>query len=113
MADTSLSPRRLAYLAGVRRQKRRVRIWQLALLIGLFGFWELSCRAGLSDGFLVSCPSRMAATFWSLCRSGQLLHHIGVSCLETVLGFTAGTLLGTAAAILMWWSDTAARIPAV
>ena len=40
MADTSLSPRRLAYLAGVRRQKRRVRIWQLALLIGLFGFWE-------------------------------------------------------------------------
>ena len=85
MADTSLSPRRLAYLAGVRRQKRRVRIWQLALLIGLFGFWELSCRTGLSDGFLVSCPSRMAATFWSLCRSGQLLHHIGVSCLETVL----------------------------
>ena len=110
MADTSLSPRRLAYLAGVRRQKRRVRIWQLALLIGLFGFWELSCRTGLSDGFLVSCPSRMATTFWSLCRSGQLLHHIGVSCLETVLGFTAGTLLGTAAAILMWWSDTAARI---
>ena len=102
MADASLSPRRLAYLAGVRRQKRRVRIWQLALLIGLFGFWELSCRTGLSDGFLVSCPSRMAATFWSLCRSGQLLHHIGVSCLETVLGFTAGTLLGTAAAILMW-----------
>ena len=97
MADASLSPRRLAYLAGVRRQKRRVRIWQLALLIGLFGFWDADgCRTGLSDGFLISCPSRMAATFWSLCRSGQLLHHIGVSCLETVLGFTAGTLLGTA-----------------
>lgn len=69
MADIPLSPRRLAYLAGVRRQKRRIRIWQIALLVGLFGFWELSCRAGLSDGFLVSCPSRMAATFWSLCRS--------------------------------------------
>ena len=80
------------------------------LLIGLFGFWELSCRAGLSDGFLVSCPSRMAATFWSLCRSGQLWRHIGVSCLETVAGFTVGTLLGTAVAVLMWWSDTTARI---
>ena len=110
MADTPLSPRRLAYLTGVRRQKRRIRIWQIALLAGLFGFWELSCRVGLSDGFLVSCPSRMAATFWSLCRSGQLLHHIGVSCLETVAGFTVGTLLGTAVAVLMWWSDTAARI---
>ena len=110
MADTPLSPRRLAYLAGVRRQKRRIRIWQIALLVGLFGFWELSCRAGWSDGFLVSCPSRMAATFWSLCRAGQLWHHIGVSCLETVAGFTVGTLLGTAVAVLMWWSDTAARI---
>ena len=43
-------PRRLAYLAAVRRQKRRIRIWQVALLVGLFGFWELSCRAGLSSG---------------------------------------------------------------
>ena len=110
MADIPLSPRRLAYLAGVRRQKRRIRIWQIALLVGLFGFWELSCRTGLSDGFLVSCPSRMAATFWSLCRSGQLWRHIGVSCLETVAGFTVGTLLGTAVAVLMWWSDTTARI---
>ena len=32
MADTPLSPRRLAYLAAVRRQKRRIRIWQVALL---------------------------------------------------------------------------------
>ena len=94
MADTPLSPRRLAYLSGVRRQKRRIRVWQIALLVGLFGFWELSCRLGLSDGFLVSCPSRMAATFWSLCRSGQLLHHIGVSCLETVAGFTVGYAAG-------------------
>ena len=37
MADTPLSPRRLAYLTGVRRQKRRIRIWQIALLAGLFG----------------------------------------------------------------------------
>ena len=110
MDDAALSPRRAAYLAAVRRRKRLVRIWQLALLLGLFGLWELSCRTGLSDGFLTSCPSHMAATFWSLCRSGQLLHHIGVSCLETVIGFTAGTLLGTAVAVLMWWSDTAARI---
>ena len=27
MADTPLSPRRLAYLSGVRRQKRRIRVW--------------------------------------------------------------------------------------
>ena len=110
MNSASPSPARQAYLLANRRQNRQVHLWQIALLLGLLALWELSCRMGLSDGFLTSCPSRMAATFWSLCRSGQLLHHIGVSCLETVAGFTVGTLLGTAVAVLMWWSDTAARI---
>ena len=139
MPEKTPSPRRAAYLRTVRREKRRVRIWQIVLVVGLFSVWELSCRLGLSDGFLVSSPSRIAATFLSLCRSGDVLLHVGVSCWETavgfllgtaagtvvavamwhhaavsigetVLGFTAGTVLGTAVAVAMWWSDTAARI---
>lgn len=102
--------RRAAYLRTVRREKRRVRIWQIALVAVLFAVWELSCRLGLSDGFLVSSPSRMVQTLWRLCASGELWHHAAVSIGETVLGFTAGTVLGTAVAVAMWWSDTAARI---
>ena len=108
MTDKPL-PRREAWLLA-RRKKRRVRIWQIALVVGLFAVWELSCRLGLSDGFLVSSPSRMWGTFLSLCRGGELLRHIGTSCLETVVGFLAGTLLGTAVAICMWWWDGVARV---
>ena len=110
MPEKTPSPRRAAYLRTVRREKRRVRIWQIALVAGLFAVWELSCRLGLSDGFLVSSPSRMVQTLWRLCASGELWHHAAVSIGETVLGFTAGTVLGTAVAVAMWWSDTAARI---
>ena len=97
-------------LRGLPPLERRVRIWQIALVAGLFAVWELSCRLGLSDGFLVSSPSRMVQTLWRLCASGELWHHAAVSIGETVLGFTAGTVLGTAVAVAMWWSDTAARI---
>ena len=110
MIEPAVSPKRAMYLRDVRRQSRRVRLWQLAILVGFFAFWELSCRVGLSDGFLVSSPSRMWGTFLSLCRGGELLRHIGTSCLETVVGFLAGTLLGTAVAICMWWWDGVARV---
>ena len=96
MKDSAPSPRRLQYLRDYRRRKRSIRLWQVCLLAGLFALWELTTRLGLSDGFLTSSPSRMAGTLQSLWHSGDLWRHIGTSCLETVVGFTAGTLLGTA-----------------
>ena len=111
MNSAAPSPARQAYLLANRRQNRQVHLWQIALLLGLLALWELSCRMGLSDGFLTSCPSRMAATFAALCRSGDLWRHIGVSCGETVIGFLSGTAMGTVVAICMWWSGKLARIP--
>ena len=90
MPEKAPSPRRAAYLRTVRREKRRVRIWQIALVAVLFAVWELSCRLGLSDGFLVSSPSRMVQTLWRLCASGELWHHAAVSIGETVLALPPG-----------------------
>ena len=110
MNNTAPSPGRQAYLLAQSRCRRQIRLWQGALLLFLLAVWELSCRLGLSDGFLISSPSRMAATFLSLCRGGGLWRHVLVSCLETVVGFTAGTALGTVVAIAMWWSGKLAKI---
>ncbi len=110
MPDAVPSSARLMWLRRQAKRRRVIRAWQLTLLVGLFALWELSTRLGWSDGFLISSPSRMADTFLNLCRGGELLVHIGTSCLETVVGFTAGTLIGTLVAVCMWWSDTLSRI---
>lgn len=94
MNEPALSPKRARYLHRLRQESRRVRLWQAALFVGFFAFWELSCRVGLSDGFLVSSPSRVAAAFLTLCRGGDVLVHVGVSCWETVVGFLLGTAAG-------------------
>ena len=99
MNEPALSPKRARYLHRLRQESRRVRLWQAALFVGFFAFWELSCRVGLSDGFLVSSPSRVAATFLTLCRGGDVLVHVGVSCWETVVGFLLGTAAGTVVAV--------------
>ena len=104
------SAARVAWLAEQQKRRRAIRLWQISLLAGLFLLWELTTATGLSDGFLISSPSRIAATLWQLCRSGEVLIHVGTSCFETAVGFLAGTLLGAAVAVAMWWSDTVARV---
>jgi NitT/TauT family transport system permease protein len=110
MSETAPSAQRLTYLRSRKRRKTAVRLLQLFLLLFFLGLWELSARLGWIDAFVVSCPSRVAATLVSLYQSGDLWIHIGTSCMETVVGFTLGTLLGTLIAILLWWSDFVSRI---
>jgi NitT/TauT family transport system permease protein len=104
------SPRRLAYLSQQKRRKRAIRLFQIALLVGLFVLWEVSAALEWNDAFLTSSPSRMTRTFASLWNSGDLWTHVGTSCMETVVGFVAGTLLGTVIAVIMWWSDFLSRV---
>jgi len=110
MHENAPSPGRLQWLAQRRKRRRIIRIWQILLLVGVFGFWGVSGQVVTADGFLTSSPSRMVQIFLNLCRTGELPLHIATSCLETVVGFLAGTLLGTLVAIAMWWSEDLARI---
>ena len=39
-----------------------------------------------------------------LFSEGVLFHHIGVTCVETIIGFLLGTVCGVLCAIILWWS---------
>ena len=96
-------------------KKRRIKlavVWSLrvGLLLFFLLFWELSTRLGWADPFFVSSPSRIAATIGSLYAQGTLFYHIGVTLLETVVGFIAAVVLGYTVALLLWWSDLLRRV---
>ena len=110
MSDTALSPQRAAWLRARRRRQTAVRAAQICLLPAFLLLWEAAARLAWIDPFIFSSPSRAAASLASLWRSGDLWLHLGTSCLETAVGFTAGTLLGTLIAVCMWWADTLSRI---
>lgn len=52
----------------------------------------------------------MVKSFLKFYSQGILFKHIWVTCYETILGFTLGTVLGTLIAILLWWSDFASKV---
>ena len=110
MSERSPSPQRAAYLRAQRRRRRLVLALQILLLVVFLGLWELSARLGWVDAFIVSSPSRVVHTLVGLQASGELWLHIGTSCLEVVVGFVLGTLLGTLIAIGLWWSELLSRV---
>lgn len=110
MPEQAHTIERAAYLRRCKRQKRWVLLAQLGLLIGFFALWEIAARQGWIDDFIMSSPSRIWKTLKNLYASGELFRHLGASCLETVIGFTLGTLAGTVIAILLWWSPMLSRI---
>lgn len=107
---TNLSQERIAYLKKVKLRKTGIWIVQLLILIFFFAFWEIAANLKLIDPFITSQPTRMIKTLINLYNGGDLFLHIGATCLETILGFTIGTILGTIIAILLWWSEFACRV---
>ncbi|NLT58494.1 MAG: ABC transporter permease [Clostridiales bacterium] len=106
----AVSPERAAYLKRIRWERIQVKGLQGSLLIALFLLWELAARQRWIDPFIMSSPLRIAATISRMFRTGNLLYHIGITCMETVAGFLLGTVIGTAVAVLLWWSPRTSRV---
>ena len=97
------------FLKDLKRERTRVMLLRLSLLIILVGLWEVAASLRWIDPFIMSSPSRIVKTIVSLYQDGVLFMHIGVTLWETIAGFTLGTLLGVGIAIVLWWSPMVAR----
>ena len=104
-----ISKERKEYLKKNKNQKRKVIITQILILIAFLGIWEILADTQIIDSFITSSPSRILKTFMDL-GSNDLIHHIGVTVYETVIGFLLGTIIGIIVAILLWWSNFLAKV---
>jgi len=108
--ETNLSKERIEYLKKRKKRSFLITFTQILLLIVFVAVWEIAARLKLIDPFITSQPSRIVDTILRLYHEGQLFHHIGVTCFETIVGFTLGTILGTVIAVVLWWSDFLSRV---
>ncbi len=100
-----VSKERAAYLQKQKRKKYMIRTVQISVVVILLALWEILANIGVIDSFIMSQPSRMVKTLLNLGENG-LLTHLGVTCMETLIGFLLGTVLGVGLAVLLWWSKT-------
>lgn len=104
-----MSEERRQYLRKIKIEKVLVLGSQILLLVAFLGFWEYAARNGIIDSFITSSPARIIKTFGDF-SSNNLLMHTKVTCYETIVGFTLGTIMGIIIAIILWWSKFIAKV---
>lgn len=98
------------YKSNLRKEKWRIRLFQLALLLVFIGVWEVVSRLRYVDPLIFSAPSSIWSLFVEKMLDGTLLPHMYITLAETVAGFILGTLLGAILATVLWASPFLSRV---
>ncbi|MFR1972382.1 MAG: ABC transporter permease [Clostridia bacterium] len=105
----AISQDRKKYLRKIKVNKIKILAVQIAILIIFIALWEILANTGKIDSFITSQPSRIFKTFLDL-SSNNLLEHLRITCIETLVGFLLGTVLGALIAIILWWSPFISKV---
>ena len=104
-----MSEDRKRYLRKKKFRKIEILATQILIVVAFIGIWELLARLGKIDSFITSQPSRIVKTFLNL-SSNDLGRHLRITCIETLVGFSLGTIMGVIIAIILWWSSFISKV---
>ncbi|MDU5110527.1 MAG: ABC transporter permease [Clostridium sp.] len=105
-----MSKDHLDYIKKVKKDTIKVALFRVGLLILFIALWEILADLKVLDAFLTSSPSRIVHSLMDFIKEGTLLKHILITCYETILGFTLGTILGALIAIILWAFPFVSRV---
>ena len=88
------SPEHVAYLKKEKNKKLIIHLSRVFVLIAVLGIWELFAQLKVINPFITSSPSRVCTTIASLYTDGTLFYHIGITLMETIVGFVLAVVLG-------------------
>jgi NitT/TauT family transport system permease protein len=106
---------------AIRPNTRNLRIWQVGVLVALFGFWHVATAPGLipplffdseNDAkFFFGEPLKILSRVWTwFVVDRDIYQHLWVTLLETVLAFLIGTVSGLVMGMWLALSPVAAAI---
>ena len=92
------------YLRKIRLNKFLIHLVQLLIIVVFIFMWEYLSSNNIINSFVYSSPSKAINTIYGLFVDGDLFNHIWVTVYETFISFSLATILGTAIAIILWYS---------
>ena len=96
------SPEYRRYLAGLKRERLLVRLWQLAIIAGFLILWQIAPNQGFVNPMLTSYPSQVMTTLTELVKNGSIFVHTWATLFSTIIGFAGSMIIGLMLALSFW-----------
>ncbi|WP_207706924.1 ABC transporter permease [Alkalibaculum sporogenes] len=110
MSEKNFSKEHEQYIKKLKTNRFNVIATRTILLVFFIIFWEVAAELQWIDSFITSQPTRVLKTLVNLFTEGTLFKHLFTTVLETIIGFTTSTILGTVIAIILWWSPFISKV---
>jgi len=108
--DLSISDAQRAYVRKYWLQQKKIRIYQIVLLVVFIAIWEVGAQIGFINSFVFSSPSIVTRTFFEMVANGQIFYHIGITLFETFVSFFLVNAIGIIVAVILWWNDNISKV---
>ncbi|MFN3296948.1 ABC transporter permease, partial [Caldimonas sp.] len=105
----------------IKPSPRTLRVWQLGVLVVVFGFWHVMTKPGLLPNFIFDNDQQAAFFFGEPLKifgriwdwffvTADIYQHLWITLVETLLAFGIGTVLGLTMGLWLALSPMAAAI---
>lgn len=79
-------------------------------LVVLLVVWQIYTASDEQRQFIFSSPEKVYAALLRITTSGEIFHNAWVTIMEAIIGFAAGTTIGAAIGLSLWYSKLVAQI---
>ncbi|MDE7301123.1 MAG: ABC transporter permease [Clostridia bacterium] len=110
MKKINYSKEHALYLRKRKQKSILINVARVGILVAILAVWELFAQFNVIDPFITSSPSRVLKTIGELYPNGSLFYHIGITLMETMVGFVIAVVLGYSIAVLLYMSDAVRKI---
>ncbi len=90
------------YLKKLKKEKRKVIIFQILIGLSFLIIWELLSKFNIINSFFYSSPSKVIKTIIDLYKDNNLFNNIYITLYELFISFILGSLLGFVIAIIFY-----------
>ena len=98
------------YLKKLKKDKQKITIIQITILIIFIITWQLLAHFNIINTFTSSSPEQVLKTIISMIKDKTIFLHTSITIYETLLSFIISTILGIILASIMWYFEKFAKV---